>query len=168
MVHLPISAGIASLSLGQLYEVTLKKLLVSKSQQNSANEKRVFPRIYYTHDVNWTEMCIFLWWMFCCGIWDRCIVGFVRLVCSLYCPKTVDNAGNVFPPPRVSDPAMHHVKCVTHVQWCMLVSLTSGFLWSRWRRKRSRHSRRMRNTQFYVSDKRFICLLWFVTGPSYS
>ena len=32
--------------------------------------------------------------------------------------------------------------------------LTSGFLWSRWRDKRSRHSRRMRNPQFYVSGKR--------------
>ena len=33
-------------------------------------------------------------------------------------------------------------------------SLTSGFLWSRWRGKRSRHSRRMRNPQFHVSGKR--------------
>ena len=33
-------------------------------------------------------------------------------------------------------------------------SLTSGFLWSRWRGKRSRHSRRMRSPQFYVSGKR--------------
>ena len=33
-------------------------------------------------------------------------------------------------------------------------SLTSGFLWNRWRGKRSRHSRRMRNPQFYVSGKR--------------
>ena len=32
--------------------------------------------------------------------------------------------------------------------------LTSSFLWSRWRGKRSRHSRRMRNPQFYVSGKR--------------
>ena len=39
---------------------------------------------------------------------------------------------------------------VTH----MPGSLTSGFLWSRWRARRSRHSRRMRNPQFYVSGKR--------------
>ena len=32
--------------------------------------------------------------------------------------------------------------------WCMSGSLTSGFLWSRWRGKRSRHPRRMRNPQF--------------------
>ena len=28
-----------------------------------------------------TEMCLFLFWMAQCGIWDWCIVGFVRLVC---------------------------------------------------------------------------------------
>ena len=62
--------------------------------------------------------------------------------------------GTFSPPPRVSDPDMHHGTCVTHVPWCMLGSLTSGFLWSRWRGKRSRHSRRMRNPQFYLSGKR--------------
>ena len=54
---------------------------------------------------------------------------------------------------------MHHGTCVTHVPWCMPGSLTSGFLWSRWRLgrgKRSRHSRRMRNPQFYVSGKSLI------------
>ena len=58
------------------------------------------------------------------------------------------------PPPRLSNPDMHHGTCVTHVPWCMLGSLTSGFLWSRWWGKRSRHSGRMRNSQFYVSGKR--------------
>ena len=53
-----------------------------------------------------------------------------------------------------SDPDMHHGTCVTHVPWCMSGSLTSGFLRSRWRRKRSRHSRRMRSTQFNISGKR--------------
>ena len=62
--------------------------------------------------------------------------------------------GTFSPPPRVSDPDMHHGTCVTHVPWCMSGSLTSGFLWSRCRGKRSRHSRRMRNPQFYVSGKR--------------
>ena len=73
------------------------------------------------------------------------------------------NAGNVFTTPRVSDPDMHHGTCVTHVPWCMLGSLTRGFLWSRWRGKRSRFSRRMRNPQFYVSGKRpmaGICISW--------
>ena len=58
------------------------------------------------------------------------------------------------PPPRVSYPDMHHGTCVTHVPWCMPGSLTSRFLWSLWRGKRSRHSRRMCNPQFYVSGKR--------------
>ena len=56
------------------------------------------------------------------------------------------NAGNVFPrhrlqrKPLVCDPGMHHGTCVTHMPWCM-----SG---SRWRVKRSRHSRRMRTRNF--------------------
>ena len=65
------------------------------------------------------------------------------------------NAGNVFPRHRgSSDPDMHHGTCVTHVPWCMPGSLTSNFLWGQWRGKHSRHSRRMRKPQFYVSDKR--------------
>ena len=58
------------------------------------------------------------------------------------------------PPTRVSDPDMHHGTCVTHVPWCMLGSLTGGFLWRRWRGKRSRHSQRTRNLQFYQSRER--------------
>ena len=62
--------------------------------------------------------------------------------------------GTFSPPSRVSDPDMLHGTCVTHVPWCMPGSLTSGFLWSRQRGKRSWHTRRMRNPQFYVSGKR--------------
>ena len=62
--------------------------------------------------------------------------------------------GTFSPPPRVSDPDMHHGTCVTHVSWCVPGSLTSGFLWSRWRGKRSLHFQRMRNPEFYVSGKR--------------
>ena len=62
--------------------------------------------------------------------------------------------GTFSPPPLVSDPDMHHGMCVTHMSWCMPGSLTSGFLWSRRWGKHSRHSRRMRNPQFYVSGKR--------------
>ena len=43
---------------------------------------------------------------------------------------------------------MHHGTCVMHVPWCMPGSQTCGFLWSRWRRKRSRHSRRMETRNF--------------------
>ena len=63
-------------------------------------------------------------------------------------------SGPVSPPPRVSDPDMHHGTCVTHVPWYMPVSLTIGFLWGRWRGKRSRHSRCMRISQVCISGKR--------------
>ena len=43
--------------------------------------------------------------------------------------------GMFSPPPRVSDPDMHHGTCATHVPWCMPGSLTNGFLWSRRRGK---------------------------------
>ena len=62
--------------------------------------------------------------------------------------------GTFSPPSRVSDPDMHHGTCVTHVPWCMPGSLVKGSLWSQWRGKRSRYSRRMRNPQFYVPGKR--------------
>ena len=61
--------------------------------------------------------------------------------------------GTFSPPPRVSYPDLHHGTCVKHVPWCMPGSLTSGFLWSRWRGKRSRHSWHMRNPQICVSRK---------------
>ena len=38
--------------------------------------------------------------------------------------------GTFPPPPRVSDPDVHHDKCVAHVPWYMPGSLTCGFLWS--------------------------------------
>ena len=59
-----------------------------------------------------------------------------------------------FSPPRVSDPGMHHGTCMRKVPWWMPRSLTSSFLLSRLRGKRSRYSRRMRNSQFHVSGKR--------------
>ena len=62
--------------------------------------------------------------------------------------------GTFSPLPWVSDPDTHHGTCVTYVPWCMPESLYSSSLWIRWRGKLSRHSRRMRNPQFYVSGKR--------------
>ena len=38
--------------------------------------------------------------------------------------------GTFSPPPRVSDPDVHHGTCVTHLPWCMPWLLTSDFLWS--------------------------------------
>ena len=75
--------------------------------------------------------------------------------------------GTFSPPPRVSDTDMHHGTCVTHVPWCMSGSLTSGFLWSRWRGKCSRQSRRMRNPQFFVTVRRPIDLCTVVIQPIY-
>ena len=43
--------------------------------------------------------------------------------------------GTFSPSPQVSDPDMHHGTCVTHVPWYMPGSLTSVFLWNRWRGK---------------------------------
>ena len=73
--------------------------------------------------------------------------------------------GTFSPPPRVNYPAMLHDTCATHVPWCRPGSLTSGFLWSWWRGKRSRHFRRMRNPQFYVSGKRSIVGYFYVYRP---
>ena len=63
-------------------------------------------------------------------------------------------SGTFSPPPQDSNPDMHHGTCVTYVPWCMPGSLTSGFLGSRWRGKCFRHSRCMRNPQYYVSGER--------------
>ena len=61
-------------------------------------------------------------------------------------------------PPWVSDLDMHHGTCVPHVPCCMSGALTNDFLWSWWRGKRSRHSRRMHKPQVHVSGKRPIPL----------
>ena len=52
-------------------------------------------------------------------------------ICKIAGCACVWNARNVFPPPRVIDPDMHHGTCVTHVPGCMPGSLTRGFHWSR-------------------------------------
>ena len=69
---------------------------------------------------------------------DSCSVGFsvcapwascqIRKTAGAHAPGML---GTFTPPPRVSDPDMHHGTCVTHVPWCMPGSLTRGFLWSR-------------------------------------
>ena len=68
------------------------------------------------------------------------------------------------PPLWVTGLDIHHGPCVTHGPRCMPGSLTSGFLWSRWRGRRSRHSRRMCNPQFYASGKRPLSLVQLDTG----
>ena len=77
------------------------------------------------------------------------------------------NAGYVSPrrplqrKPLASNPGVHHGTCVTHVPWCM-----SG---SRWRGKRSRHSRRMRTSNF-TNPTRGSCWelsSWLLLGDCY-
>ena len=67
--------------------------------------------------------------------------------------------GTFSPPPRVSDPDMHHGECAMHMPGWVPESLASGCLWSRWQGKRSRHSRCMRNPLFNVSGKRPLMLI---------
>ena len=73
---------------------------------------------------------------------------------KIVCCACAGNARNVSPASLVSDAEMHHGTYMTYVPWCMPGSLTSGFILSRWRGKRFRHPRRMRNPQFCISGKR--------------
>ena len=85
-------------------------------------------------------------------------------ICKIAGCACTGDAGNVFPATDFkgskdfSDPDMHHGTCVT-ARAVMHVGIANP----RWWGKRSRHSRRMRNQQFYVSGKRpMMCsvLLW--------
>ena len=105
------------------------------------------PKLYLSHVAEHEMHCI-LNSLLATGAWASCQIRKQRVVHAPGMPGTFSQ------PPQYSDPDMHHGTCVTHVPWCMPGSLISGFLWSWWRRKRSRHSRRMRNPQFYVSGKR--------------
>ena len=78
--------------------------------------------------------------------WASCQIG------KIACAHAPGMPGRFSPPPRVSDPDMHHGTCVTHVPWCMPGSLNSPEVGGGG--KRSRHSWRMRNLQFYLSGKR--------------
>ena len=74
-------------------------------------------------------------------VWASCKMGKLQVAHAPGMPGTFS------PPHWVRDPDTHQGTCVRHVALCMPGSLTSGFLWRRWRGKRSRHSRRMRNPQ---------------------
>ena len=128
--------------------------------------------IFFSHDFNYNippERNRYHWkWLTICGKMSRsnpCFHGPLPRYVKMQVAHAPEMPGTFPPPPRVSDPDMHHGTCVTHVPWCMPGSLTSGFLGSRWQGKRSRHSQRMRNPQFYVSGKRPIgtCIFpWYV------
>ena len=102
---------------------------------------------------NLTDKPCFSGW--CLAMWN-CVGAngpLVRYV-KLWVAHAPGMLGTFSTPAQVSDPDMHHGTYVTHVPWCMPGSLTGGFHCIRWRGKRSRHSQRMRNLQFYVSGKR--------------
>ena len=86
-----------------------------------------------------------------CDVNETCLHGLLTKYPKLRVAHAPGMPGTFYRPPRVSDPNMDHCTCVTHVPWCVPGSLTSGFIWSRWRGK---HSRRMRNAWFCVSGKR--------------
>ena len=52
---------------------------------------------------------------------------------TLRVPHAPGTPGTFSTLPRVSDPDMRHGMHVTHMPRCIAGSLTSGFLWSRWR-----------------------------------
>ena len=85
---------------------------------------------------------------------SKSINGLLTRYAKLRVTHAPGTPGTFFPPLRVCNPGMHHGMCVTHVPWCMPELLTSGFLWSRWRGIRFKHSWRMGNLQFCVSGKR--------------
>ena len=55
--------------------------------------------------------------------WASCQI---RKIAGAHAPGML---GTFSPPPRVSNPDMHHGTCVTHVPWCMPGTLSRGFLW---------------------------------------
>ena len=87
-------------------------------------------------------------------------MGFLTDTKNVWVGHALGMPGTFSPPLRVTDPDIHHGKCVTQVPWCMPGSLSSDFLWSRLRGKRSRHSRCIGKPQFCVSGKRQMMLSW--------
>ena len=102
--------------------------------------------------VTYITISIWAWWSL--FSWKLRSHGPLARYVKLWFAHASEMPGTFSPPPSVSNPDMHHGTCVAHVPWSMTGSLTNGFRWSRWRGKRSRHSRRMRNPQLYVFGKR--------------
>ena len=68
------------------------------------------------------------------GIWAIVILQQCNGPLTRYAKLRVAHApgmpGTFSPPPRVSDPDMHHSTCVTHVPWCLPGSLISSIVGS--------------------------------------
>ena len=137
---------------------------------------------YTTHFYStWPQLsfaykCVEIIWQYCgvyALIWHGhghcwCVVVFFHGPLTRYVQLRVAHAPGMprtfSPPPpskkpRVSDPAMHHGTCVT-----ARAIMHAGIANPRWREE---HSKRMRNSQFYVSGKRPMCDLgWWPINPS--
>ena len=123
-------------------------MLLSKSQSKESYPEisRIFQAARYVH--------FFFWWVAMAWLKDRSPGYSYDGPLSRKVKLRVAHALGTFSlPPRVSDPDMHHSTCMMHVPWCAQGSLTGGFLWIWWRGKRFRHSRCLRNPQFYVYCK---------------
>ena len=62
-----------------------------------------------------TEMCTFLFWMVHCGIWDRCIMRFLRLAKILHVNFVVTGGNGDCPVPTMT------TKLTSMVWWCIVV-----------------------------------------------
>ena len=96
---------------------------------SSHNSSRLFTCKLGIYITSWIRRNLWALYIVCHSyFWHRSFAwyGNLRVAHTPEMPETF------FPPPRVSDPDMHHNSCVTHTPWCMRVSLTSGFFWSRW------------------------------------
>ena len=101
-------------------QLTIKNKLVKFEPKNNTSFKKMRLKIL---SVNWSLNVLTSYhkdWR----PWASC---HIRKIAGCAC---VGNAGNVSPSSRVSDPDLHHDRCVTHVSWCTPGSPTSGFLWS--------------------------------------
>ena len=71
------------------------------------------------------------------GMWSACVHGPLAGYVKLRVAHAPGMPVTFTLPPWVSDPDIHHATCAPHEPRCRSGSLTSGFLWSRWRGKRS-------------------------------
>ena len=92
------------------------------------------------------------WWLVKFGSSNGTLTKYVKLrvahapgIPGTFCPPLTSKGTPCYRSRR------HHCTCVTHVPGCIL---HVGIASPRWQGKRSWHSRRMHNPQFYVSGKR--------------
>ena len=127
---------------------------------NSPHKGSVSRKVFPFNDVitRILSVHLLLFWMVHCGKWKWVAMTWrvwafyqIRKIASCAC---AGNAGNAFPPLTSKETAIQQSRHASrHVRDARAVRHV-GIANPRWRIKRSRHSRRMRNPQFHVSDKR--------------